>query len=223
MQIIAIVSRSGPVLDAYKRFLERHDVSLIHALSIAQLGQTLPDTSISGFMVEIQVAVKATDTEKDLLHTLERIFPNVKTNWNPTDGFRALHHGAGKSGEENLLAFVQDCRKFKPRALRKDKRHERKCNVLFWPADASEETAQRAYTLDISLGGLFVCTCDPPQEGSTVWATLREVDTRPFKVLVKWKLAWGVAMRTPGFGGSFVEDDADLKGRLEAFLAENTR
>jgi hypothetical protein len=223
MQIIAIVSRSGPVLDAYRRFLERHDVSLIHALSISQLCQTLPDTSISGFMVEIQVAVKATDTEKDLLHTLERIFPNVKTNWNPTDGFRALHHGAGKSGEENLIAFVQDCRKFKPRALRKDKRHEEKCNVLFWPAGASEETAQRAYTLDISRGGLFVCTCDPPPEGSAVWVTLREVDARPFKVLVMWKLAWGVAMRIPGFGGSFVEVDGDLGERLEAFLAENAR
>ena len=220
---IAIVSRSGSALDAYKRFLEGHGVTLIHVSSIAALYQTLPDTSISGFMVEIQVVVKATDTEKDLLHTLERIFPNIKTNWNPTDGFRALHHGAGKSGEENLIAFVRDCRNFKPRALRKDKRHERRCNVLFWPTGASEETAQRACTLDISFGGLFVCTCDPPPEESFVWVTLREVDARPFKVLVKWKLAWGVAMRILGFGGCFVETDGDLKEKLETFLTENTR
>ncbi len=220
---IAIVSRSGSVLDAYKRFFEGQGVTLIHALSIAELYRTLPETSISGFMIEIHMAVKAADTEKDLLHTLAGIFPNIKTNWSPADGFRALHHGAGKSGEENLSAFVRDCRNFKPRALRKDKRHEKKCNVLFWPGGVSAETAQRAFTLDISLGGLFVCTCDPPPAGSIVWVTLQEVDARPFQVLVKWMLEWGVAMRIPGFGGSFIETEDDLKATLEAFLADNRR
>ncbi len=220
---IAIVSRPGSVIDAYRRFLEGHGVTLIHASTIAGLYQTLPDTVISGVMVEIQTVVKATDTEKDLLHTLEGIFPTVKTNWSPADGFRALYHGAGKSGEENLIAFVKDCRNFKPRALRKSKRHEKRCNVLFWPVDGSEEAAQRAYTLDISSGGLFVCTCYPPPAESIVWVTLREVDARPFQVLVKWMLEWGVAMRIPGFGGSFIEMEGDLKETLEAFLADNRR
>ena len=220
---IAIVSRSGPVIEAYTRFFEGHDVTLVHASSIAGLYETLPDTAISGVMVEIQTVVKATDTEKDVLHTLEVIFPTVKTNWNPADGFRALYHGAGKTGEENLLVFVQDCRNFKPRALRKSKRHEKKCNVLFWSVGGSEETAQRAYTLDISSGGLFVCTCYPPPEESVLWVILREVDARPFRVLVKWILEWGGAMRIPGFGGSFIEMEDDLKETLEAFLAGDRR
>lgn len=166
---------------------------------------------------------RATNIEKDSFQILERIFPNVKTNWNPTDGFRALYRSNGRSGEESLIAFVQDCRNFKPRALRKDKRHERKCNVLLRPVGAPEETAQRAYTLDISAGGVFVCTCDPPPEESLVWVILREVDARPFKVLVKWRLEWGVSMRIPGFGGRFVEADVDLKEKLAAFLMVNHR
>jgi Tfp pilus assembly protein PilZ len=167
--------------------------------------------------------VKATDRDKELLHTMAEIFPSVKTNWNSEAGFRALYNDSDKSGEENLLAFVRDCRNFKPRALRQQKRHEKKVNVLYWPTDASEETAQRAYTLDISSGGLFVCTCDPPPEDSLVWVILREVDARPFKVMVKWKLAWGVAMRVPGFGGSFVDVDSGLAEKLETLLTEKKR
>ena len=155
---IAIVSRTGPALDAYTRFFGVYGVDLIHAPSLSELYQKLPDTPISGFVVEIHVMIKATETEKDLLATMLAIFPSVKTNWNPEAGFRALYNDSDKSGEENLRAFVRDCHNFKPRALRKKKRHEKTFNVLYWPVDASQETAQRAFTLDISTEGLFVGT-----------------------------------------------------------------
>ncbi len=217
---IAIVSRSGPVLDAYKWFLAGHSVTLLHASSIDELYRMLFNTPVSGVMIEIQAVVKATNTEKEFLQAIEEVFPNIKTNWDSAGGFRALYQGAGKSGEENIVAFVQHCLDFKPRTLRKNKRHERKCNVLFWPIGKSEETAQRAFTIDISSSGLFVCTCDPPEEGSVVWVMLCEVGVGPFKVLVKWKREWGVAMRIPGFGGSFVEMDNDLQTILDEFLTK---
>ena len=220
MMQIAIVARPGPVLDAYREFFEKHDVNLIRAASISELLSKLSMTAVSGFMVEIHIVLKATNTEKDHLRTLEGIFPNVRTNWGPQAGFGALYNEKGKSGEENLLRFIEDARKFEPRALRKEERLMKIFNVLFWAADASGETAQRAYTSDISLGGLFVCTCDPPQVDSSVWVQLREVDARPFKVLVKWKVAWGVGASVPGFGGSFVQPDDSLAKKLEALLAK---
>jgi hypothetical protein len=215
---IAIVSRAGPVLDAYKRYFGAYDVNLMHAPSLSELYQKLPDALISGFVIEIHMMIKATDTEKELLHTMVGIFPSIKTNWNPEAGFRALYNDSDKSCEENLRAFVRDCGNFKPRTLRKKKRHEKNFSVLYWPVDASPETAQRAFTLDVSTGGLFVGTCDSPREESLVWVVLREVDTRPFKVIVKWRLPWGAAMRIPGFGGRFVDLDDDLAGKLETVL-----
>lgn len=217
---IAIVSRPGPVLNAYERFFAAYDVSLIHARSVAELYQKLPDAVISGFVIEIQMMVKATDTEKELLHTIVEIFPSVKTNWHPEQGFRALYNDSEKSGEDNLRAFIRDCGNFKPRALRKKRRHEKKFNVLFWPLDAPPEQAQKAFTLDVSTGGLFVGTCDPPEEGSLIWVVLREADDRPFQVRVKWKLPWGKAMRVPGFGGEFVDLEDERAERLEALLTE---
>lgn len=217
---MAIVSRTGPVLDAYKRFFGVYGVDLIHAPSLSELYQKLPDAPISGFVVEIHVMIKTTETEKGLLDTMMTIFPSIKTNWNPEAGFRALYNDSDKSGEENLRAFVRDCRNFKPRTLRKKKRHEKTFNVLYWRDDASRETAQRAFTLDVSTEGLFVGTCDSPREDSVVWVVLREVDARPFKVMVKWRLPWGAAMRIPGFGGRFIDLDADLAGKLETALTE---
>ena len=93
---------------------------------------------------------------------MEGIFPTVRTNWNPESGFRALYSDSSKSETDNLSLFLEDCHKFKPRALRKHARKVLNFHVLFWPIDAPEETAERAYTLNISYGGLFVCTCYAP-------------------------------------------------------------
>lgn len=215
---IAIVSRTGPVLDAYRRFFEAHGIELIHQNSIVELFQQLPETVISGVVIDIQAVLRADEKEKNRLQTLEEVFPNVRTNWNPEVGFRALYNDSAKSGEDNMAAFLEDCRNFKPRALRKDRRLDMNFNVLFWPIDAFAETAQRAYTLNVSYGGLFVCTCYVPPEACFVWVRLREVDERPFKVLVKWTLAWGTGMHIPGFGGSFVEMETSLAAKLEAAL-----
>lgn len=218
---IALVSRPGQVLDAYTRFFEAQGTTVIPAVSIFELYHTLPNTTISGFVVDIQMAVRASETEKNLLQTLEGIFPNIRTNWNPAVGFRALSNDNSKSGEENLIAFLQNCRDFKERALRKDKRMAKYFNALFCPIDASEETAQRAYTLDISSGGLFVGTCDPPAVGSLLLVTLQELHARPFKILVKWRMGWGIAMCIPGFGGSFVDLDSELVETLEKALTKH--
>jgi hypothetical protein len=215
---IAIVSRSGSVLEAYQRFFGAYGVNLIHALSISELYKKFPGAVVAGFVVEVHRMVKSTETEKVLLHTMTEIFPSVKTNWNSEEGFRALYNDSDKSGEENLRAFLRDCRNFKPRPLRKKRRHEKKFNVLFWPLQASQQTVQRAFTVDVSSGGLFVATCDPPQEGTVVSVVLREVAPRPFKVMVKWNLQWGIAMRIPGFGGGFVDMDDDLAEKLEKAL-----
>jgi hypothetical protein len=220
---IAVVSRGGPVLDAYKRFFGACGVNLVHASALSELFRKLPDMVISGVVVEIYTMVKASDREKELIQTVAKIFPSIRTNWNPEAGFRALYNDSEKSGEESLLAFVQECRNFKPRALRKAKRHEKKFNVLYWPIDAPPESAQRAFTLDVSSGGLFIGTFDPPGEGSLVWVVLREVDARPFKVMVQWRLPWGAAMRIPGFGGRFVDLGAERAEKLEAVLLETLR
>ena len=215
---IALVSRTGAVLDAYRRFFETQGIDLLHLQSISELFRTLTVTVISGFVVDIQMALKTTDLEKRWLQTMEGIFPNVRTNWNPERGLRALYSDSSKSETDNLSLFIEDCRKFKPRALRKHERKEINFHVLFWPIETPEEEAERAYTLNISGGGLFVCTCNAPPMDKLVWVNLQGVDVQPFKILVRLTRAWGSGVQIPGFGGSYADPDANLTERLEALL-----
>jgi hypothetical protein len=218
---IALVSREGSVLDAYRRFFEAQGIDLIHLKSVAELFQILPETVISGFVVDIQMALKTTETEKRWLGTMEGIFPNVRTNWNPERGFRALYSDSSKSETGNLSLFLEDCRKFKPRALRKHERKKLNFHVLFRSIEAPEETAERAYTLNISYGGLFVCTCYAPPVDSLVLFKMQEVGMQSIKVLVRLTRAWGSGMHIPGFGGSYADLNADIAERLAAVLKQD--
>jgi hypothetical protein len=219
MQIV-LVSRTGAVLDAYRQFFGAQSIDLIHLNSISELFQKFPETVFSGFVVDIQSALKATEPEKEWLRIIESTFPNVRTNWNPERGFRALYNDSSKTETDNLSIFLEDCRKFRPRALRKHERKEIHFPVLFWPIEEPEEKAERAYTLNISYGGLFVCTCYAPLVDSLVWVRLREMSVQPTKVLVRLRRVWGNGLHIPGFGGSYVDLNSDLAEKLKAVLQE---
>lgn len=180
--------------------------------------QKLPEIPISGFILDIPAIVKATERERLLLQTLEMIFANIRINWNHKAGFRALFSDSTKSGEENLLSFLSRCEIFNPRSLRKDERKLKNFNLLVWGENEREEQARRAFTIDVSRSGMFVCTCDPHQARSMLNVKIMELDDRPFRVEVRWVQNWGVAMRIPGFGCRFDGLKGERLKLLEAAL-----
>jgi hypothetical protein len=219
MQIV-LVSKGGAVLEAARKSFADKGIDLIHLTSLSGLFQDLPDVRISGVVVDIRSVVRATEAEKGWLKNMEGIIPHVRVNWHPEEGIRVLFGDAGSSGEEGLSLFLDNCRNIKPRTPRKYRHKERTLHLLFWPRDATAEEARRAYTLNISGGGLFVCTCDEPAVGSRYWVRLPEVDPRPVEVEVKWTAAWGRSSHVPGFGGKFVDPGAEFSGRLAPLLKE---
>lgn len=74
--------------------------------------------------------------------------------------------------------------------------------------------------MNISQGGLFVCTCDPSPVESLVEVKLPDVGEQFFKVQVRLTRAWGGGRYIPGFGGSYADLDADLASRLESILQQ---
>jgi parallel beta-helix repeat protein len=55
---IALVTRTGAALDAYRRFFEAQGIDLLHLHSISELFQTLTVTITSGFVLDIQMALR---------------------------------------------------------------------------------------------------------------------------------------------------------------------
>lgn len=217
---LALLSRAGSVLEAYRSFFERAGVTTLHAPSVTKLFEQLPDLPISGIVTDLPVVVRASAHEKLLLEAVEGIFPNARVNWQPHAGFRVLFADAARSGEENLLEFVARSRQFTPRSLRKDARRERNLNVLMWRDGESPDQARRAFTKDISLGGIFASTCEPPPEGTELWVQLLELSPSPLKVKVRWERGWGRSMNIPGFGAEFVELTEAQIAALKHLLAK---
>ena len=200
---IALVSRQGEAHRVYTGFLAANGAVAIHFSSITEMYAKLSEITISGFILDIPAIIKATERERMLLQTLETIFANIRINWNHKAGFRALFSDSTKSGEENLRAFLARCETARPRSLRKDDRKTKNFNLLVWELSESEGQARRAFSLDLSRSGMFVCTCDPHPVGSILNVKIMELDDRPFRVEVRWEHPWGVSMRIPGFGCRF--------------------
>ncbi len=215
---IALVSRQGEALKVYTTFLAAHGAVAIHFTSIAEMYQKLTEIPISGFILDIPAIIKATERERMLLQTLETIFASIRINWNHKAGFRALFSDSTRSGEENLLAFLVRCEVFKPRSLRKDDRKSKNFNLLVWGESESDAQARRAFTIDMSRSGMFVCTCDPYPVGRMLNVKILELDDRPFRVEVRWEQPWGVAMRVPGIGCRFDGLKGERLKLLEAAL-----
>ncbi|MBJ6725121.1 PilZ domain-containing protein [Geomesophilobacter sediminis] len=212
---LALVSRDGAVLDAYREFFDQCGVRLFHAPTVSELFRTLPETEISGIIADIPVIVRASYKDKMLFEEIEGIFPNVRVNWNKEAGFKVLFSDRHKSGEENLRDFIGKCVGFPPRSLRKDDRKECVLSVQMWQEGTTHEAAVRAFTLDISPGGLFISTCYPPEVGSVFLVEISGFQTLPFKVVVRWIRAWGDGGAIPGFGAKFL----DLSEQQADFLA----
>ncbi len=215
---IALVSRQGEALKAYTEFLAAHGAAAVHFSTISEMYQKLPDVCISGFILDIPAIVKASERERTLVQTLETVFASIRINWNHKAGFRALFSDSTKSGEENFLAFLARCETFTPRSLRKDERKLKNFNILVWEQSEREAEARRAFTIDVSRSGMFVCTCDPHPAGTMLNVKIMELDDRPFHVEVRWEQAWGVGMRIPGFGCRFDGLKGERLKLLEAAL-----
>jgi hypothetical protein len=113
---------------------------------------------------------------------------------------------------------VEQCLKFTPRPLRKNKRKDMHLNVLLWRENETQEGAVRTFTCDVSREGAFIGTCEDYEAGSKVWLVLKEVSPKPIQAVVKWGRPWGKAIMIPGFGCRFTSLDEEQAASLDGLL-----
>lgn len=214
---LAVIARE-PVYDALRRFFDPFGVRLCHTDNITDLFRTLPETQVNGIVTDIPILVRASLNDKMLFEGIEGIFPNIRLNWNEHAGFRILFTDPKRSGEEHLRAFLQRCLAFSPRPLRRNDRKECHLNLLMWEEGEPEDRAHKAFTMDVSHNGLFVCTCDPPPFGVEVRLSILELSPLPFRATVRWQRGWGMSSTIPGFGARFLDLDQEQKTALDQLL-----
>jgi len=162
--------------------------------ALADLPELLKKVPVSGIIIELATSARANPREKQETNALIQLYPNTKVRWTNDE---LVFFGQGATFKE----FIQDCRSFTPRTVRKAERRIR--HIAFLLADNREfEHAEKVVTLNISDGGCFVFSTKDWHVGEKVW--LQFADNKSVITgTVRWWQPWGNNKKMPGIGICF--------------------
>lgn len=176
--------------------LKADDINLIAISALSELPQLLKEIPVSGILLDLVTSTRSSSNDKEATNELIQLYPHAKVK---IINDEVLVLGSGVSLEQ----FAEDCKKFKPRTIRKSERKIRHIAFLL-SADSSFENYEKVVTLNISDGGCFVYSVSEWQEGDRVW--LRFIDNDSVMTgVVRWWQPWGNNKKMPGIGIKFDE------------------
>jgi hypothetical protein len=206
---------------AYIERITQPGIQVDAVSSLSELYQQLLENSYNGILIDIKTKMRATDREKEVIHTLLDAFPVVQLNLDKGSGeIRSLFFGQseGKGTVEDFLH--NECSLFKARSIRADSRKDMNLNVLLSDAERyCEAEAVRSVTLNVSKGGCFIYSTSEWELHGLVSFIIKEFpEGKPIVGEVRWQIPWGKSMRIPGIGIKFVDiDEEQKKGLCERF------
>lgn len=189
--IFVVVALIDETRNAIAAALEALGMEVRLLASLGELQAILQDVPVSGILLDLVTSTKASFQEKQSSHELIQLYPHVRLK---IVGNEILILGKEKS----LESFVDDCRQFKPRTIRKSPRKIRHIAFLL-SADGTFGDAEKVVTLNISEGGCFVYSTREWSVGDRVW--LRFIDNEVvISGTVRWWQPWGNNKKIPGIG-----------------------
>jgi len=127
----------------------------------------------------------------------------VKLNCAPGKEIRAVGNHLLSRKETPLESFALASRSFNPRSWRRHERVAKTFNLFWRLAGEAESAKRRAFTLDVSPGGYFVCELNPPPTNSRIEIELLSTG-EVISAQVCWVASWGEMEKPPGFGCQFL-------------------
>ena len=182
--------------------LEAGGNEVIELASLAELPAILKEVPVSGILLELITSTKATAQEKQDTFDLIQLYPHAKFR---VSGKEMVILGKGMS----LESFVQDCRSFKPRTIRKSPRKIRHIAFLL-SADSGFSDAEKVVSLNISDGGCFLYSTREWSEGDRVWMRFIDNDV-VISGIVRWWQPWGNNRMMPGIGVKLDSGDEEVR------------
>ena len=162
--------------------------------SLSELPALLKEQAVSGIIIDMITATRSTAQEKQETNELIQLFPNLKVKLVKNE---LVCLGKGIS----IMQFVQNCRSFTPRTIRKGERKVRHIAFLL-SADNEFSKPEKTVTLNIADKGCFVYSTGEWKPGDRVW--LRFIDNdNVITGIVRWWQPWGNSKKMPGIGISF--------------------
>jgi len=159
MKTCVVVALNQKTRDFVAVSLKALEMEAVLLASLGELRPTLETVSVCGILLELATAITASARDKKDTPELFDLYPSAK--------FRLLDNEVRILGD-TLPGFVDKCRQFNPRTIR---REFRKVSYLavYLSADETFKDAEKVVTADISTGGCFVYSAREWEPGSRVW------------------------------------------------------
>lgn len=200
MMMFVAVALIEDTRNAIAASLEALGMKVTLLASLGELQATLQEIPVSGILLDLITSTKASSLDKQATHELIQLYPQAR--------FKIVGNDVLILGkEQSLERFVNDCRQFKPRIIRKSPRKIRHIAFLL-SADDSFDDAEKVVTLNISDGGCFVYSTREWNVGDRVWLRFIDNDIE-IRGTVRWWQPWGNNKMIPGIG---IKLDADGNG-----------
>lgn len=159
MKTCVVIALDEPTRDFLAVSLQAMEMETVLLTSLGELRVTLETVPVCGILLELATAVRASAHDKQETAEMLELYPFVK--------FRVL--GAEvRIAADTLPGFVERCRQFEPRTIRRSVRQVRYLAV-YLSADDTFTDAEKVVTADVSVGGCFVYTVREWETGSRVW------------------------------------------------------
>ena len=206
---ILVVVKDTEAGDAYVNALSDIGVVCDVARSFQQMSEMAVENAYNGFLIDILTLVRCSKEEKAIAYECINLFPVLRVKWEPRHKkikLSPLEQSFSPDSDTALRFFIETrCKSFPARSLRRHNRKTINLNLLFCTGDAfSEEQSHRSFTINLSVGGVFLHTMRPLEKGERIWLRFLELaDQAPIEASVRWSQQWGVTRCIPGAGLQF--------------------
>ena len=182
------------------------------------------ETAYNGLIIDILTLVRCSKEEKVIAYECINFYPVLRVKWEAKHKkikLSPLEQTFSPDMESALRFFIESrCKSFPARSLRRQKRRPLNLNLLYC-SDSSfpVQDTHRSFTVNLSLGGIFLHSMRDLPEGETVWLRFLEfADQTPIAATVRWSQRWGVSRCIPGAGLRFETLTARQEKELQLIL-----
>ena len=206
---ILVVVKDTEAGDAYVSALSEIGVACDIAHSFEQMSELAVENAYNGFLIDILTLVRCSKEEKALAYECINLYPVLRVKWEARHRkikLSPLEQSFSPDSDSALRFFIETrCKTFPARSLRRHNRKPINLNLVYCTGDAFSETeSHKSFTINLSVGGVFLHTMKSLDNGARIWLRFLELtDETPIAATVCWSQRWGVTRCIPGVGLQF--------------------
>ena len=222
---VLIVVSDEEARDAYSRALSEIGVEYDIAPSFEKMSGMAVETAYNGLIIDILTLVRCSKEEKIIAYDCINLYPVLRVKWETKEKrimLSSLEQTFSPDADSALSFFIKSrCRSFPARSLRRHKRKQIYLNVLASPdGEFLAHNTFKAFTVNLSSGGIFLHTMQNFEEGKTLWLRFLELgDLVPIAATVRWSIPWGESRCIPGIGMKFEQLTEGQEKEIQRILA----